>query len=385
MASFGGLMVAVLLLKTGLLCSSESPQNAFCEIGSLERFPRPQEPKLPYPYDEEEVSFENASDGVILSGTLTLPRKPGSFPAVILLHGSAPFDRDYSGHGHKFFLVWADHLTKQGIGVLRFDKRSAGKSTGSYDTATLEDFADDALAGVEYLKTRKEINPKQIGLIGHSEGGMTAALGASKSNDLAFIILMAAPCMNGEEIVHVQEALLQRADGVPEKMVAQSQLLRKLVFALLREEKNQEIAEHKMREIFTRHLSKLTPSQRKLAEIPFGPMEAQIQFCNSTWFRYWLTYDPISALKQIKIPILALNGELDFVVSSKHNLSRMDQVFKEIGHKDYTSFELPKLNHAFQTCQTGSILEYANIEETTSPLVLMMMSEWILERTIKQR
>lgn len=375
------LMTFILLLEPIFLCSSEAPQNVICEIGSIERSLRPQEPKLPYPYDEEEVYFKNASDGVILSGTLTLPRMPAPFPVVILLHGSAPFDRDYSGHGHKFFLVWADHLTKQGIAVLRFDKRSAGKSTGNYNTATLEDFANDALAGVEYLKTRKEINAKQIGLIGHSEGGMTAALGASKSNDIAFIILMAAPCLNGEEIIDIQEPSLQRADGISEEIIAKNKMLRKEIFSLLKEEKNQEFAEHKLREIFIKHLNKLTPSQRLLAEIPYGQMDAQIQFYNSTWFRYWLTYDPVIALKQIRIPVLALNGELDFVVSSKQNLNRIDQVFTEIGHEDYACVELAKLNHAFQTCQTGSILEYANIEETTSPLALKMMSEWILQRT----
>lgn len=161
--SFSSLFI-LFFLYFGMVCGTEVS--------------RPQEPKSPRLYSEEEVQFANSAGGVVLAGTLTLPHSPGPFPVVILLHGSAPLDRDSSLFGHKPFLVWADYLVKRGIAVLRFDKRSAGKSTGDYSVATLEDFASDALAGVAYLKTRKEIDSKQIGLIGHSEGGMTATLAA---------------------------------------------------------------------------------------------------------------------------------------------------------------------------------------------------------------
>ena len=381
MASFGRLMMAVLLLKSGFLCSSESPQNAICEVGSLERSQRPQEPKLPYPYDEEEVSFENASDGVILSGTLTLPRKPGPFPVVILLHGSAPFDRDYSGYGHKFFLVWADHLTKQGIAVLRFDKRSAGKSTGSYDTATLEDFANDALAGVEYLKSRKEINIKQIGLIGHSEGGITAPLAASKSEDVAFIVMMAGPCVSWEKMLDEQIVLIHRADGmVSEETMALSRQLLKQIFAVIKKQENRELAANQLRKVLSEHLGRLTTAQRTAFEAYYGTIDQQINIFNSAWFRFSLTYDPASTLRKVRIPVLALNGELDTSVSPKQNLPSIAKALEEAGNKDYKILELPKLNHAFQTCQTGSPKEYAIIDETISPVVLNLMSDWILEK-----
>ncbi len=346
---------------------------------------RPQEPSFPYPYKAEDVIFHNMNDNVQLAGTLTLPQGDGPFPAVILLHGSAPLDRDAATFGHRLFLVWADHLTKQGIAVLRFDKRSAGKSTGDYNISTLEDFADDALAGLDYLKARKEINTKSIGLVGHSEGGMTALLAATKSNDVSFVVLMASPCVNWEQLILAQEPALQRIDGVSEEMILNNQSLRQEVFNLLKKEKNREIAEVQLRACLTQHFNQLSPSERQIAEAYYGPLEVQVQSFNSAWFRYNFIHEPAVTLKKLQIPILALNGELDFAVSTKQNLVQIEQVLKETGHKDYMVRELPRLNHAFQTCQTGSFTECAHIEETTSPVVLNMMSEWILEKTDKAK
>lgn len=339
-----------------------------------------QEPLPPYPYHQEEITFQNSSADVMLAGTLTWPTSPGPFPVVILLHGSAPLDRDSLMFNHKFFLVWADQLTKQGIAVLRFDKRSAGKSTGDYNTSTLEDFAEDALAGVNYLKSRKEINPTQIGLIGHSEGGLTALLTASKSNEIAFVVLMAAPCRNIEELLYLQEEKLQRVDGVSEEMIAKSLKFRRHFFSVLKEETDRDAAEKKLREIFTKYLGQLTSSQRVIAEKYYGSSENQIKGFNSKTFRYLMTYDPVVTLKHVKIPVLALNGELDFVVAPFENLKQIAKILEEIGHKDFAVMELPKVNHLFQTCITGSITEYADIEETASPLALNRMAEWILEK-----
>lgn len=193
-----GLVIALLLTNSGFSHS----EKCTCDEIEYTSPHRPQEPTHPYPYDEQEVVFENSADGVRLAGTLTLPQSQGPFPVVVLLHGSGPLDRDLTMANHKPFLVWADYLTRQGIAVLRFDKRSAGKSTGDYNSSTVEDFANDALAGVEYLKTRKEINSTQMGLIGFSEGGLTAPLTASKSKDIGFIVLMAAPAVNFKEIIY---------------------------------------------------------------------------------------------------------------------------------------------------------------------------------------
>lgn len=371
------LVASLLFARMGY--SEESPKHSSSELLKIAN--RPQEPKIPYPYREEEVYFANTAGGITLAGTLTLPQSQGPFPVVVLLHGSAPLDRDSSLFGHKPFLVWADYLTRQGIAVLRFDKRSAGKSSGNYSTSTIQDFASDALAAVEYLKTRQEINRKQIGLVGHSEGGMTASLAASKSDDIAFIVLMAAPCVNAEAIIHLQETLLQRADGVDEETILQNRKLRDQMLVISKKEKDREIIDRKLRDAINTHLSKLTAFQKKIAETYYGPFEKQIRLFNSTAFRYWLTYDPVTVLKKIKIPVLALNGELDFVVSSEQNLKQIVLTFESANHKDFTAIQFPKLNHMFQTCQTGSITEYANGEETTSPLVLNTMAEWILKRT----
>ncbi|MBA3816932.1 MAG: alpha/beta fold hydrolase [Parachlamydiaceae bacterium] len=342
---------------------------------------RYQEPLFPYSYHEKEVIFLNKIDNVQLSGTLTLPNTDGPYPAVILLHGSAPLDRDASMFGHKLFLVWADHLTRQGIAVLRFDKRSAGKSTGNYNASTLEDFANDALAGLEYLETQKDINPDNIGLVGHSEGGMTALLTATKSKSVSFIVLMACPCVNWEELVLAQELAFQRVDGVPKETMIIIQKLRQGVFNILKNEENRERAEIELREFLTQTLSNLSPSERQVAETYYGPLENQVHFFNSAWFRYNFAYDPAITLKKIQVPLLALNGELDLVVSPNLNLNRIEKTLKELGHQDHEIIELLNLNHAFQTCKTGSVTECEKIEETTAPEALKKISEWILEKT----
>jgi len=320
------------------------------------------------PYSEEEVSFTNAE--VTLAGTLTLPNSKGPFPAVILLHGSAPLDRDSSLFGHKPFLVWADHLTRQGIAVLRFDKRSAGKSTGNYDTATIQDFASDALAAVAYLKMRREIT--QIGLIGHSEGGITASIAASKSKDVAFVVLMATPTVNAENLTYVQEANLQSIDGIDKKTITETRKFRDDMFSVLKNE-TKESAEDKLHTLFHKNAI-----DKEVIEKYYGPLEPQIKFFNSTAFRFWMRFEPSSLFKQLAIPVLALHGDLDFIVSPEQNRK------KEVPHKDYTSILFPNVNHMFQTCKTGSISEYASIEETTAPQVLHTMSKWILERTNKR-
>lgn len=375
------LLILLGLSQQGFSDSNEPTQNIIPVAESLSTLKHSQEPMPPYPYNEEEVMFVNKNDGVTLAGTLTLPHTQGPFPAVILLHGSAPLDRNCSLFGHKFFLVWADHLTRQGIAVLRFDKRSAGKSTGNYDTATIEDFAADALAGVEYLKNRKEINIKQIGLIGHSEGGMTAPLAASKSEDVAFIVMMAGPCVNWEKLMDEQVTLIQRADGVDEETIALSRQLLQQIFTVIKNQENRELAAKQLREVLSEHLGRLTIAQRTAFEACYGTIDQQINLFNSAWFRFSVTYDPAATLRKVRIPVLALIGELDPNVSSKQNLPLIMKALEEGGNKNYKVMELPKLNHGFQTCQTGSIKEHAIIDETTAPTALNLMSCWILEKT----
>ncbi len=343
---------------------------------------RPQEPKGAIPYDEEEVKYSNLTADVTLAGTLTLPSSGKPSPAVLLIAGSGPNDRNETVFGHKPFLVLADHLTKQGFAVLRVDKRGVGQSTGNYDVSTSEDFAADVLTGVEYLKTRKEVDAEQIGLIGHSEGGLIAPVIAVKSNDVAFIVLMAGAGVTGEATLYAQEALISRAMGVTEEQISHQLDLQKQVLSVIKNESDLEKAEKLLREIVAKQLANLPKEEQQTSA---DAMEAQIKRCNSKWFRYFLTYDPITSLKHLKIPVLVINGELDSQVPPKQNLPVIAKILEEAGNRNYRIIEFPKLNHLFQTCESGSILEYGKIEETIAPVVLDALSGWILEITTNFR
>lgn len=233
---------------------------------------RPQEPKSAISYDIEEVKYSNLTTNVTLAGTLTLPRSGKPSPAVLLIAGSGPIDRDETVFGHKPFLVLADYLTKQGFVVLRVDKRGVGQSTGNYDIATTEDFAEDALAGIEYLKTRKEVDACQVGLIGHSEGGLIAPMIAAKSNDVAFIVLMAASCVTGEAIVYAQEVRISRAMGVTEEQISHQLDFQQQVLSLIKNESDLEKTEKLLRKIIAKQVTDL-PKEEQQAGI--DAMEAQ--------------------------------------------------------------------------------------------------------------
>jgi pimeloyl-ACP methyl ester carboxylesterase len=340
---------------------------------------RPQEPKKPYPYDEEEVGYENKRAGVKLAGTLTIPRGKGPFSAVLLITGSGPQDRNESVAGHKPFLLLADYLTRQGIAVLRVDDRGVGASTGSVPNSTTEDFAADVTVGIEYLKTRKDINPKQIGLIGHSEGGVIAPMVAAYTEDVAFIVLMAGTGLSGEEILYLQGELILKAHGANAKQLAKQRATQESMFKILNEEKDPAAAEKRLQE----ELSKgLTAEERKKSE---QAIAVQIKQVNTPWFRYFLTLDPRPALRKVKCPVLAINGENDLQVPANENLREIEGALKAGGNNDITIVRLPKLNHLFQTCETGSPSEYIKIEETIAPVTLRTIGDWVLKQTATQK
>ena len=342
---------------------------------------RPQVPKKPYPYTEEEVAYENKEAGITLAGTLTLPPGKGPSPAVLLISGSGPQDRNETIYNHHPFLVLADYLTRQGIAVLRVDDRGVGESTGDFSQATSEDFASDVLAGIEYLKTRKEINPEQIGLIGHSEGGLIAPMVAVKSPDVAFIILMAGTGLTGEEILYLQGALISRAMGVSEEDIAKNRQFNEKIFSLIKEEKDKKTIEEKLRQMFMEDWAELNEEEKSRIGDPEVFLEAQLKSLLSPWLKFFLTYDPKPTLNKVKCPVLAINGEKDLQVPPKENLSAIEEALKVGGNQNYTIKELPGLNHLFQTAQTGLPAEYAKIEETISPVALKIISDWILEQT----
>lgn len=338
---------------------------------------RPQEPTRPFPYAEEDVAYST----VKIAGTLTLPRGPGPHPAVLLITGSGPQDRDEAILGHRPFLVLSDHLTRQGIAVLRCDDRGVAKSVGKFARATSEDFADDVLAGVEYLKTRADINPKQIGLIGHSEGGLIAPLAASQSKDIAFIVLLAGPGVPGDEILYLQTASLLKFQGKSDEVVAANRRCQERTYAVLKEVADPKLATQKIRVAVEEELAGLPDAVRK----EVAAMNRIQDALPGPWFRYFITYDPRPILKKVTCPVLALNGEKDYQVPPKQNLPEIEKALREGGNSDVTVKELPGLNHLFQTCKTGSGDEYARIDETYAPVMLDLVADWIRKRTLERR
>ena len=334
---------------------------------------RPQNPVKPYPYKEEEIAFPNGKAKTSLAGTLTLPRAPGPFPAAVLLSDSGPHDRDESIVGHRPFLVLADHLTRKGIAVLRFDKRGIGKSTGDYANATTEDFAGDAEAALAYLKTRKEIDPKRTGLIGHGEGGMIAPLVAAHSSDVAWIVLLAGPGLNGEDTLLLQSELILKTAGVDDEQIAKTREFNKQTYALVRQEKDTATLQAK--------LSALVENSGMSASLPPAALQSQVRLMVSPWFRFSLDYDPVPTLQKTMCPVLALNGEKDLQVAPKENLAKIQKALQDGANKDFQTAELPGLNHLFQHSPTGSPTEYGSILETMAPEALNAVSDWVLKHT----
>ena len=331
---------------------------------------RPQEPQKPYPYYSEEVTFENKTDKNVLAGTLTLPKKVGHFPVVILITGSGPENRDEELFGHKPFLILADYLTKKGIAVLRFDDRGFGKSTGDFKTATTVDFARDVQAGVDYLKTRKEIDKSKIGLIGHSEGGVIAPIVAGNSKDVDFIVLLAGTGIRGDKLILLQKEKLERQMGVPENEIQKGQEIYKGAYDLI-------LKSNASNDTLKKQIKSYFKSQfgDKKSELEINAATAQI---TNPWMVYFLKFDPASALEKVKCPVLAINGDKDLQVPADVNLDAIKKALAKGGNSKVTAKALPNLNHMFQECKTGLPNEYETIEQTFSPIALEEVSKWIL-------
>lgn len=329
---------------------------------------RPQNPVKPYPYGEEEVTYGSKAGGNTLAATLTIPQGKGPFPAVLLIVGSGPHDRDESLLGHKPFLVLADYLTRKGIVVLRADKRGIGKSTGDYAKATTADFATDAEAGVAYLKTRKEVDAHRIGLIGHSEGAVIAPMAAVADADVAFVVMMAGSGVPGDQIIVEQGRLIAMAAGVSKEAADQNAEAKRETLTLVETEKDPAA------------LERLLGAKLAAEGVPDAQIAVQIKALTSPWMRYFLTYDPATALRKLKIPVLAINGSLDLQVPPALNLPAIRKALAEAGNTHAEVDELPGLNHLFQDAKTGAPGEYGQIEETISPGALEKMASWIIKQ-----
>jgi uncharacterized protein len=331
---------------------------------------RPQTPQKPYPYAEEEVTFESAGGQVRIAGTLTHPQGTGPFPAVVMIAGSGPNTRDEPIMGHRLFLVIADHLTRQGIAVLRYDKRGIGGSTGDYAKATTADFADDAGAAVGYLATRTDIDHRRTGLIGHSEGGLIAPIVAARDPGVAFMVLMAGPGENGAKILSEQGRLLSKAAGLTDAQVETAAALRDQMIAIAQAEKDPAVANARLRAL----LAEASKSQG----LSSSALEQQAAALTSDWFRFFFAYDPVRTLRKVRCPVLAVGGSNDLQVPAQENLASIKAALA--ANPDAQALQLPNLNHLFQTSRTGSFFEYGQIEETIAPSALDLITHWILKR-----
>lgn len=340
---------------------------------------RPQTPEEPFPYETRDVEIDNEEAGVKLSGTLSLPKEPGKYPVAILVSGSGPQDRDESLLGHKPFLVLSDALVRQGIAVLRYDDRGVGGSTGDFATATSKDFASDASACVDFLKTLDEINPDAIGIIGHSEGGLVGPMVATSRDDLGYIVMLAGPGVTGEEIIYAQTRLIAEAEGETEEGLDVSEKFLRAIVARIKESDAEEDLTDDFESMLGEFLEEFSENEEE-AELLKARAIANLSQFQSPWFRYFLFHDPAPVLQEVDCPVLSIIGEKDLQVPYAQNIPAITEALKSGGNPDYKVLMLPGLNHLFQNCETGSPLEYQSIEETFDPETLTMIGDWILER-----
>ncbi len=345
--------------------------------GTLPPAVRPQEPKPPFPYRDEPVTFRNTAANVGFAGTLTLPQGTGRFPAVLLISGSGAQDRDSTIMGHKPFLLLADTLTRQGIAVLRVDDRGVGGTDRGTIVPTSADLADDARAGVAYLAGRPDIDPARIGLIGHSEGASIAALVAADTPAVRFIVMLAGQGVRGDDLMMQQVAALAAVQGLPQPLIDWDFLVRRRVYDQILAERDGQpdpVAREALLAVVPPIPGMSDPTQARQTATQL------LDAMSGRWWRYMLAHDVGATLRRVTVPVLAVIGERDLQIPARENIPAIRAALEAGGNKDATVRALPDLNHLLQTAKTGQISEYAQIEETMSPVVLTLVSEWVGER-----
>lgn len=333
---------------------------------------RPQDPAPPYPYTATDVRFDN--DDITLAGTLITPEGAGPFPAAVLISGSGAQDRDETLMGHRPFLVLADALARAGIATLRFDDRGVGESTGNPIGATTQDLATDTLAAVEFLRARTPIG--DVGLIGHSEGGLIAPIVAGMSPDVSFAVLLAGPGLPGSEVLSTQTADLLRAEGMPEDAIDWRMGWNDKIIELAASTAATTDVAEQIRTLLT--AAAADAPALAAGQVSDDAIDQMVAAFTDPWMRHFLAYDPAPALARLTIPVLAMIGSLDLQASATENLPALEAALSS--NPDATVMELDGLNHLFQTATTGAVSEYGLIEETMAPVVPETIAAWILER-----
>jgi pimeloyl-ACP methyl ester carboxylesterase len=317
-------------------------------------------------------------DGHSLAGTLVLPSGTGPFKCVILISGSGPQNRDEELLGHKPFQVISDHLSKTGTAVFRFDDRGIAKSTGDHDKATSADFASDVVAIYDYLSKDKRINSSQIGLAGHSEGGMIAAMAAVKRPTVAFVISLAGTGVSGKDVLFLQNFLIAKKMGLNDEQAKTQQDNVMRFINIIESESDTSVAKQKIATAFDEQYA----AQKEFIPNYDEMRKAQIASMGSPWMRFFVTYNPSDDWKKVKCPVLILNGADDIQVIADQNMSDISAALESGGNSNYQMVLFPKMNHLFQYCETCSLQEYSTIQGCFELDVLTEMEEW-LRKTIR--
>ena len=357
---------------------------------------RPQEPREPFPYTIEEVAYSFDPDNIqetlisgpahgkkstiTMQGTLTLPPGDGPHPCVLLITGSGAQDRDETLMNHKPFWVLADHLSRHGLAVLRVDDRGTAKSTGSFSRATTEDFAKDAAAGFLFLQNHQDIAGDQVALLGHSEGGLIAPMVAAENQEVAAIVLMAGPGVDGGEVLRLQLRLMLEAQGVSPQRVATLQKQQGGIIDILNSDLSEEEITAQLNEYLVEIYENLSDAEKDAMGSQDEYLKAAGNQWKSPWMRWFLNFDPAPILSQVSCPVLAVNGGKDLQVDPGQNLPAIATALETGGSEDFTTLEMPGLNHLFQHCETGAVAEYGQIEETLAPEFLEVVTQWLQER-----
>jgi uncharacterized protein len=327
------------------------------------------------PYVQRDVHFNNLAAHNQLAGTLSLPKGEGPFPAVVLISGTGQNTRDEDVWGHKVFLVLADALTREGLAVLRYDKRGVGASSGNYEAATTADFTSDAEAALTWLKTQSQIDASRIGVLGHSEGGIIAPAVAAADKSVAFVIMIAGPGIRGDRLFVLQSAMTAKAYGAPDDYIAKRKIFDQELYTAILSAPSESSALDRAKMLVAHGVTDKIVDANEAETLPNDD--------TTPWERYFLAYDPAPTLARLTVPVLVLNGSLDVQVPAKENLAAAREALRN--NTGATVIELPGMNHLLQDATTGAPNEYNNIEETMSPAALKIITDWLRGRNLAAR
>ena len=374
MRSARGLLA--LLALGALACSGTEPASQAVENAE------PDPDREVEPYREETVEF--ASGDLILAGTLTMPLEGAPHPAVVLLSGSGPQTRDYGPGAFPMFRLMADHLTSNGIAVLRYDDPGAGSSTGDWLDVTIDDRIGIVSAALGLLLDHDRIDSSRIGLVGHSEGGTVAPRVANQSEHVSFVVLVAGTALTGGEIIRHQNRVILESQELSGEELSEQLDFVEVVREAVETDTGWEEVEQEMRRLLYESIERMSLPERALITDDDAWVDtvaqAQLTTLRSPWYRSFYVYDPRPALGELALPVLAVFAEHDVQVPAEPNAAAISGALTEAGNADYTVMVLPGTNHLFQSAATGGVSEPAHLQAGFAPGFLETITDWIRVR-----